>query len=55
MQTILIVLGLLIVDAVIFYFVGRNNPNLSAVNKLISAKKAAVDVTGQIVSIIKGK
>jgi hypothetical protein len=35
------------------FLVGRNNPNLSAVNKIISTGKAVVDKTGKIVSVIK--
>jgi|GEM_PF-5064408 len=31
------------------FFVGRNNPNISAVNSLISKGKAVVDATGKLI------
>lgn len=41
---------ILIVAAFILGFlVGRNNPNLKAVNNLISAGKAAVTAAGQVI------
>lgn len=41
---------ILIIAAFIFgFFVGRNNPNLKAVNNLIAAGKAAITAAGQVV------
>ena len=34
------------------FLVGRNNPNLKAVNKLIDTGKAAVDTAGKIIKKI---
>lgn len=44
----LIVLAFVLATAIIFYFIGRNNPNLSAVNKLLAIKKWVYDTTGAI-------
>lgn len=46
----------LIEAVIIFIFgflVGRNNPSLDAVNKLIAAGKVVVNVTGEVVAAIK--
>lgn len=41
---------ILFIAAFIFgFFVGRNNPNLKSVNKLIDTGKAAVDAAGRII------
>lgn len=46
----MIIAIILIVAAFVFgFFVGRNNPNLESVNKIISAGKAVVDATGKLV------
>lgn len=34
---------------IIGFLVGRNNPNLAAVNKLIDSGKAAVDAAGKVI------
>lgn len=35
------------------YFVGRNNPNLKAVNKILSTGKAVISAGGQVVAAAK--
>ena len=35
------------------FFVGHNNPNLKAVNKLISAGKVAIDTASNVVKSVK--
>ena len=46
--------SILIIAAFIFgYFVGRNNPSIGAVNKLLADGKIVADTTGKVVSIIK--
>ena len=43
-----------IVIAFIFGFlVGRNNPSLASVNKLIAAGKAVVSATGTVITAVK--
>jgi hypothetical protein len=48
-----VLLMLLVAVAITFYFVGRNNPNIKAVNKLLAAGKIVTDTTGKVISIIK--
>jgi hypothetical protein len=50
---VFILLMLLAGTAITFYFVGRNNPNIKAVNKLLAAGKVVADTTGKVISIIK--
>lgn len=50
--TILIIAGIVGIWSFGF-FVGRNNPNLKAVNNLIAQGKAIVDKTGNIVKALK--
>lgn len=45
----LIKLALLAAAFIVGFFVGRNNPNLAAVNSLISKGKAVIDTTGKLI------
>lgn len=49
----LISISLIVAAFVVGFFVGHNNPNLAAVNRLITAKKAIITATGAIVKVIK--
>lgn len=40
--------SLVIAAFIVGFFVGRNNPNLSAVNKLIAAGKVVKDTAGKL-------
>ena len=53
MHTVIIIALLLIADAIVFYFVGRNNPSIRIVNKLLAAGKVVADTTGKVLSIVK--
>jgi hypothetical protein len=53
MTIFLLWLGSVVITAIVFYFVGRNNPNIAIVNKLIAAKKIVVDTTGKVLSAVK--
>lgn len=49
----ILVVILLVLAFVGGFLVGRNNPSLPAINKLIAAGKAVVDKTGAIVKAVK--
>jgi len=42
-------LGVSIASFIAGFLVSRNNPNLKAVNKIISTGQAVIDVTGKLV------
>ena len=49
MTTFLWILGVGVVAFVAGFLVSRNNPNLKAVNKIISTGQAVIDATGKLV------
>lgn len=49
----LIKFGLLAAAFIVGFFVGRNNPNLAAVNTLIGAGKVAVNEAGKLIKKVK--
>jgi len=49
MTTVLLILFSAVAVFVFGFFVGRNHPNLAAVNRILEAGKAIVDATGKIV------
>jgi hypothetical protein len=49
----MIIAILWIVSLVIMYFVGRNNPSIGVVNKLLAAKKVIIDAAGTISKAVK--
>ena len=48
----MIIAILWVASLIVVFFVGRNNPNLGAVNKLIAAKKAIIDATGAVRNVL---
>ena len=45
----LLVIIILIAVFIFGFFVGRNNPSLAAVNKLLGAGKAVIDLTSKTI------